>query len=108
MSLAIRRLATVTVSVKRSQFSQGKRSTPTLYLTGVWCTPLDPIDSETRERLVLNTPHGLLQTFTAEDYDIRPGDLLVLTDVEYPVKYVARWDAAPTPFLQVIVEALQL
>lgn len=108
MNLSVKRLATVTASIKRSQFSEGKRSEPLLLFDNIKCTPFDPVDAKTRERLMLKTPHELLQTFTAGMYDIRRGDLLVLADVEYPIKHVSRWDARSDPFLHIFVEALQL
>lgn len=61
-----RRMATVTASTKRSPaISGGKRGTPTTNLTELSCTPLDPVDAEVRQRLGLDTPHELLQTFIA-------------------------------------------
>lgn len=61
------RLATVTASTKRSPaVVGGKRGAPALNLTGLKCTPLDPVDAETRQRLGLDTPHELKQTFLAD------------------------------------------
>lgn len=59
---AMRRLCTVTASTKRSPAPvSGKRGTPTTNLTGIRCTPVDPVDPEVAQRLGLNTPHELLQ-----------------------------------------------
>jgi hypothetical protein len=58
------RLATVTASTKRAPaIASGKRGTPAENVTGISCTPLDPVDPDLRQRLVLDTPHELLQTF---------------------------------------------
>jgi len=58
------RLATETASTKRSpSIASGKRGAMAENLTGLSCTPLDPVDAEIRERLALDTPHELLQTF---------------------------------------------
>lgn len=66
-TVSFRRLATVTASTKRPPaVVSGKRGTPTTLLTGLKCTPLDPVDPEVRQRLGLNTPHELLQTFLAD------------------------------------------
>jgi len=59
----IKSLLRVTASTKRQPaISSGKRGTPVTKLTGVKCTPLDPVDPELRNRLELDTPHELLQT----------------------------------------------
>jgi hypothetical protein len=61
---AMRRFTTVTASTKRSPaISGGKRGNPVAKLLGLKCTPLDPVDPEIRQRLALNTPHELLETF---------------------------------------------
>ncbi len=58
------RLATVTGSTKRPPaISGGKRGAPVLLLASIQCTPLDPVDPEVRQRLALETPHELLETF---------------------------------------------
>lgn len=58
------RLTTETASTKRAPaIASGKRGTPSTNLTGLSCTPLDPVDAEIRQRFGLETPHELLQTF---------------------------------------------
>lgn len=62
----IRLLLRLTVSTKRQPaLVDGKRGAPATLLTGVRCTPLDPIQvtPEIRERLDLRTPHEALETF---------------------------------------------
>lgn len=56
---AIRRMLRLTISTSRMQSS----GTPSTILTGIRATPLDPVDAETRERLALESPHTLLETF---------------------------------------------
>lgn len=56
-----RRMATLTVSTMRT-----KKGEPTALLSSLRCTPLDPVDSEIRRRLALDTPHELLQTFITD------------------------------------------
>ena len=54
------------VSTKRPpSLSSGKRGVPAEKLTGLTCTPLDPVMPEVRQRLALNTPHELLETFVS-------------------------------------------
>jgi hypothetical protein len=60
-SRSFARRATVSATTKRT-----KKGEPTTHLPGLTCTPLDPVDPETRRRLALETPHELLQTFLAE------------------------------------------
>ncbi len=60
-SVGFKRMANVTASTKRT-----KKGEPTTLLTGLKCTPLDPVDPELRRRLALETPHELLQTFLAD------------------------------------------
>lgn len=61
------KLANITATTKRSPaVAAGKIGTAIEYLTGLSCTPLDPVDPELRQRLGLNTPHELLQTFVVD------------------------------------------
>ena len=63
-SRSFRRMATVTASTKRNPaLVSGKRGAPVANLTGVKCTPLDPISAELANRLELETPHELLVAF---------------------------------------------
>jgi len=61
---AMRRFCTVTASTKRAPgMSGGKRGAPTVNLTALKSTPIDPVDPEIRQRLALNTPNELMQTY---------------------------------------------
>lgn len=68
-SVAFRRMARVTATTKRSPTlsGTGTRGAMTTLLTGLHCTPLDPVDPELRSRLKLNTPHELLETYLDAD-----------------------------------------
>jgi hypothetical protein len=58
------RLTTVTASTKRTPaIASGKRGTPETNLTGLSCTPLDPVDADIIRRLGTDAPHELLQTY---------------------------------------------
>jgi hypothetical protein len=62
-----RRMAKVDAITKRSPaITDGKRGAPVAKLLGLKCTPLDPVSSDIRERLALDTPHELLQTFITD------------------------------------------
>lgn len=109
MTFAVRRMTPVIASTKRAQVTLGKRTEPMNYLSLVKCAPLDPVDPETKERMRLDTPHGLLQTFTDDDsYDIHRGDVLVVDGNEYPIKDVAVWAVGDKKFLNLFLEDLRL
>jgi hypothetical protein len=101
------RLATVTASTKRATMTSGKRGAPTTNVATLACTPLDPVDPEIRQRLVLDTPGELLQTFVDNAVDIVQGDTLVVGSKEYPIKAVADWTWRATTYRWLIVEDLK-
>lgn len=91
-SLVFSRLATVTASTKRAAtLSGGKRGSPEIHLASLACLPLDPVDAEVRQRLALDSPHELVQTFVQGGLDIVEGDLLVVGGTEYPIRAVEDW-----------------
>lgn len=62
-----RRMAVESASTKRPPtLSGGKRSAATTNLSGLKCTPLDPVSSEIQKRIALDTPMELLQTFITD------------------------------------------
>lgn len=103
------RLAVVSCSTKRSPTpSGGKVGAPTTYLTGLHCTPLDPVDPELRHRLGIETPHELLQAFLQGAPDIREGDILVVGSVDYPVRAVSDWVWKTDTYRHLILEDLKV
>jgi hypothetical protein len=67
VTIGFKRMATKSVSTKRPPaLSSGKRGVAATNLTGLTCTPLDPVAPEVRQRLALNTPHELLETFVSD------------------------------------------
>jgi hypothetical protein len=74
------RMATKTASTKRPPaLSAGKRGVAATNLTGLTCTPLDPVAPEVRQRLALNTPHELLETFVSDGSEYKH---LILEDLK--------------------------
>lgn len=65
---SFQRMATLTVSTKRPPTvgADGKRGTSATSLTGLKATPLDPASQEVIERLALESPVKLLETFIAD------------------------------------------
>lgn len=104
------RFLTKTISTKRSPIiTGGKRGVPVTYLTGVLCTPFDPVDPEVRLREQIDTAHELLQTFVLGDADIVEGDTIVTSSgTEYPVKAVGQWDWRTTKYLHLYIEDLKV
>lgn len=104
---AFARMATVSCSTKRPPaISDGKRGAPAESVTGLLCTPVDPVDPETSYRLQIETPHTLLQTFVAGDPDIKRGDVLVVGSAEYPIRAVSDWAWKSDVFVHLILEDL--
>jgi hypothetical protein len=61
------RMARTSCSTKRyPEISGGKRSAAAVNLTGLKCTPLDPVDADTARRNELNTPYQLRTTFIGD------------------------------------------
>jgi hypothetical protein len=82
----------VTASTKRPPvISSGKRGAAATNISSLRCTPLDPVDPEIRQRLILNTPNELLQTYTEGGLDIVEGDILTVSSVDYPIRAVGEW-----------------
>ena len=114
MSKAFDRIANVTASTKRPpSVSDGKRGSPATNISSLSCTPLDPADpgtrSELQERLGLETPYELLQTYVDTALDIKEGDILVVDGTEYPIRAVADWAAAGSmpAYKALIIEELK-
>lgn len=109
-SSSLEALATVTASTKRAAIASGKRGTPTTHLEYLAITPLDPVEPELQNRLHLDTPHELLQCFAPGDSDVKEGDVLVVDDVEYPVRRAAYWASGTRSggeFTHLVVEDLR-
>src|SRR5689334_17801146 len=91
-SSSFTRMAVVSASTKRPpNVSSGKRGSPATNVASLSCTPLDPVDPEVRQRLMLETDNVILETFVQASIDIKVGDTLVVSGVEYPIKAVADW-----------------
>lgn len=105
-------MASVSASTKRAPaISGGKRGTPATNLTGLKVTPLDPVDPELKERLNLQTEHELLQTFVEDvdsaTIDIKEGDFLTVSSVDYPIRSVAEWTYEDGVYYRLILEDLK-
>ena len=94
-SLSFTRMATSTAATKRPaamNLVDGLRSTPVANLSGIACTPIDPVDAEVRQRLGLDGPHKLLESFIEGTQDVLPGVIFTVSSVDYDVKYVESWE----------------
>ncbi len=103
-------MATVTASTKRhaAVTAGGLRVAATTSIASFKCTPLDPVDAELKQRLGLDTPHQLLQTYADAGLDIKVGDILVVSTVEYPIKACGKWGwrLTDSSFVALVVEDL--
>jgi hypothetical protein len=109
-SASFARLAVVTASTRRSPaVAGGKRGPPATHVSSLACTPLDPVDPEVRQRLMLESPNAILETFMQADVDIVYGDVLVVAGIEYPVKLVEDWYWPPdgTTYRHVYIEKIK-
>ncbi len=86
-SASFEHMAVVTASTKRTcrlwPVGSGAQPVPAARRA---CTPLDPIDSETRARLGLESPAIAPETYVDLGVDIVYGDILVVGSTEYPIK----------------------
>lgn len=86
------RLLTVTASTKRNPPPVGgKIGAPALNLAGLPITPLMPISAEIASHFQIESPRESKQCFADGAPDVREGDLLVVSGVEYPVQFVEEW-----------------
>lgn len=108
-SASFTKLATVTASTKRSPATggDGKRGLPATNIASLSCTPLDPVSAEVQQRLRLDTPHELLESYMDADLDVLEGDILVVGSREYPIRAVAEWSWRGSEYLHVVVEELK-
>ena len=110
--MSMTRFLTVTASTKRAPtIAGGKRGAAAAKITTLKCTPLDPLDSalssDLRQRLALNTPHELLQTFVEANLDIERGDILVVGSEEYPIRACQEWTWRGTGYRHLVDEELK-
>lgn len=107
MSASFQKMASVTASTKRATLSAGKRSSPSTHLNNLKIFPLDPVDPELRQRLALDTPHELLQTFVEGNPDIVEGDVLSVAGEDYPIRSVADWKFGTDTYRALVLENLK-
>lgn len=98
------KMAIVTASTKRATMSGALQGPPIANLSGIKCTPLDPVDAETLTRLKLDSAYQLRQAFTDASLDIVKGDVLIVSSVEYPIKAVETWSWRGSNYLRLVVE----
>lgn len=103
------RIASQDAATKRATLSgAGVRSGYSVFLTGLKCLPLMPVDAETRNRPELQTFHEVKETYLESGLDIDEGDMLVIDGVDYPVRAVEDWPwRGGETYLRLIVEQLK-
>jgi len=86
--------------------SKGVQGKPTK-LFDVNVAPIDSVDPEVVERMMLETPYQKRQTFAHTKYPIETGMYLLCEGKEYPIYGVSRWkdeDGSGDVFYQLILE----
>ena len=91
-SLSFTRMATSTAATKRATMSGGIRAAPVANLSGIACTPLDPVDAEVRQRIGLEGPHTVFESFVEGSQDILVGDFFTVESIDYIIKAVESWE----------------
>lgn len=108
MSASFRLLARYEAIIKRlPKIINGKRGEARLIAQGIFCTPLDPISEEIKERMGLPRSEAmLLQTYLDGEIDVRAGDTLTVNGRDYPVKAAASYNFAGSITTHLIVERI--
>lgn len=88
-----------TASTKRATLTGGYAP----YLSALKCTPPAPVDAETRQRLMLETPHTIWEIYLQDNPDIQAGDKLTISPSEYYVKAVEPYYWLPSGDMRVRV-----
>ena len=83
------RAATTTASTKRETISNGLSSLET-NIASMNIYPLMPLDATLQNYAGLDW-RETFQTFVDGDEDVLEGDVLVVDDVEYPIRAVEEW-----------------
>lgn len=104
------KIATVTASTKRRPvIVSGKAGAPVVNLATLAITPIVMADGakELRETIGVESLVVLKQTFCQGNADVQTGDVLVVSSVEYPIRFVE-----PIPFgsdvrRRIIIEELK-
>lgn len=68
----------------------------TATLSSLLCTPLAPVDMETRQTLGLNAPHVVYEVHLQGAPDIKKGDVFVANSIEYQIHDVSPWKWLPS------------
>ena len=107
----MRRFARIPFTTRRPvTLPGGSVGMPVPYLVdpSLRCTPLDPADpgarGEREQRLILDSPTSLLETFVPAAYDIREGDMFLVGGQSYQVRAVGSWRWRHAAFLSLLLE----
>lgn len=87
----------------------GKRGAAVLAIGGIPCFPLDYVSAQVAQRLGLDAPARLRQTFLDGKLNVERGSILVWDDgQQYPVRACEPWDwDGNGEYTHLVVEALE-
>ena len=69
----------------------GLRGAAVTNLASLTCTPLTPVSGELAVRSGVKAPHEVKQTMCDGGLDIKEGDYLVVSAVDYAIRAVEEW-----------------
>lgn len=108
MSLSFARQLQVTAYTKRPPaVTSGRRGEAEMFLADVPVARLVPVSTQTQQRLALETPINVFETFCDASFDVKAGDSLVVDEIAYAVRDAAEWPwriGSSAGRLQLVVE----
>lgn len=111
MSLSFDRMATGLADTKRlpAMDANKLRGAPAAHLSGVVCTPLDPLTSDLIQTWGLDASHELLQTFINHGVDVKQGDIFTPTNGPYAgkelqVERAGEWEWKNSSFVHLALQ----
>ena len=111
--MSAREFCTVTASTKRTaDLGSGRSGNATENLASLLITPLWPLGRQTIQQFAINSPREFKECFHVPVDggslpDVREGDMLVVSSVEYPIDYVAEWTDGDIPCLHIVCQEVK-
>jgi hypothetical protein len=83
-------------TIQRAELVDNKRGLPVTIHTDVLATPVLPMDSQTRDRMLLQSTYEMFYTYTLET-DVKRGDGWTQEGIAYKVERVEVWGEQANP-----------
>lgn len=87
----------------------GKAQDAQAHIGDLRCTPLLPVTAEAAIRAGIESPAGRAAVYLDGDVDVRAGDVLVVSEKDYPIVSVGKYDALAggRSVIEVIVQTVK-